>query len=303
MTVVSSSGWAHGFDIRGRSLVYCYSPGALALPDRGLPRRARAPVAGRPGARRAPARARSAGTAARPGAADRYLAISHAVQERIRSTYGIEADVVPAPHSMDAAQPAEVVPELGDWAEGGYLLVVSRLLPYKNVDKVVDATADGAHRLVVVGRGPEQQALAARLGSRLGASARLLSGLSDAQMRWVYAHCSMLLAPSVEDFGLTPLEAATFGKPTVALRGGGYLDTIEEGATGVFFDRSEPGRHPGGGGARRGGRLVASRAAATGCQVHRRALRRAGCAPRWTGWPAAESGRTGPDVSQNLGRS
>ena len=149
--------------------------------------------------------------------------------------------MVPAPHSMDAAQPAEVVPELRDWAEAGYLLVVSRLLPYKNVDKVIDATADGAHRLVVVGRGPEQQALTARLGARLGPTARLLSGLSDAQMRWVYAHCTMLLAPSVEDFGLTPLEAATFGKPTVALRGGGYLDTIEEGHTGVFFDRSEPG--------------------------------------------------------------
>ncbi len=50
----------------------------------------------------------------------------------------------------------------------------------------------------------------------------------------------MLVAASHEDFGLTPLEAAAFGVPTVALRGGGYLDTIVEGETGLFFDRPEP---------------------------------------------------------------
>ena len=49
------------------------------------------------------------------------------------------------------------------------------------------------------------------------------------------------MAPSLEDFGLTPLEAAAFGRPTLALRAGGYLDTIVEGRTGLFFDRSEPG--------------------------------------------------------------
>jgi glycosyltransferase involved in cell wall biosynthesis len=167
--------------------------------------------------------------------ADRYLAISHVVQQRIRATYGLDSAVVPAPHSMDASDPQESVPELEDWSDTGYHLVVSRLLPYKNVDKVVDALAGGPDRLVIVGRGPEEQRLRARLGPRM----RLLSGLSDAQMRWLYAHCTMLLAPSTEDFGLTPLEAATFGRPTAALRGGGYLDTILEGRTGLFFDRPD----------------------------------------------------------------
>jgi len=234
VTVVSSSGWAHGFDIRGRSLVYCYSParwlyqtgdylGGRTSSAAGLAVRAlRAPLVAWD--KRA---ARSA---------DRYLAISKVVQERIRSTYGLEADVVPAPHSMDASGEQEIVPELADWADVGYHLVVSRLLPYKNVDKVVDALAPGPDRLVVIGRGPEEQALRARLHPR----ARLLSGLSDAQLRWVYAHSRLLLAPSFEDFGLTPLEAASFGKPTVALRAGGDLDTIVEGRTGVFFERSEP---------------------------------------------------------------
>ena len=49
-----------------------------------------------------------------------------------------------------------------------------------------------------------------------------------------------LVAASYEDFGLTPVEAAAFGKPTAALRWGGFLDTTVEGETGVFFDEPEP---------------------------------------------------------------
>jgi glycosyltransferase involved in cell wall biosynthesis len=39
---------------------------------------------------------------------------------------------------------------------------------------------------------------------------------------------------------LTPLEAAVFGRPAITLRAGGFLDTVVEGKTGVFFDRPEP---------------------------------------------------------------
>ena len=49
------------------------------------------------------------------------------------------------------------------------------------------------------------------------------------------------MAASYEDFGLTPVEAAAFGRPTAALRWGGFLDTIVEGETGVFFEEPEPG--------------------------------------------------------------
>jgi glycosyltransferase involved in cell wall biosynthesis len=45
-----------------------------------------------------------------------------------------------------------------------------------------------------------------------------------------------LIAASFEDYGLTPLEAAAHGKPTAALRWGGFLDTVVEHQTGIFFD-------------------------------------------------------------------
>lgn len=123
--------------------------------------------------------------------------------------------------------------EISSWA-GQFYLVVSRLMPYKNVDRAIAAFADMPQRkLAIVGKGPEAERLAAMCPDNV----RMFQGLSDGQMRWLYANCRALIAPSFEDFGLTPLEAYSFGKPVLALRGGGYLDTVVEGQTGLFFSK------------------------------------------------------------------
>lgn len=236
VVLVSSSGWAHGFRHTGRSLVYCYSPARwLYQTDTYLGDRPTRSATGlallglRPALRRWDARAARR--------SDRYLAISRVVRERIDATYGIDADVLPAPHSMSAEAQQAPVPALADWAaSGGYHLVVSRLLPYKNVDVVVDAVRGTGHRLVVVGAGPGRDALLASMPGNV----RLLSGLTDAQLRWVYAHARVLVAPSIEDYGLSPLEAAVFGRPSLTLRAGGYLDTVREGVTGLHVDAADP---------------------------------------------------------------
>ena len=235
VVLVSSSGWAHGFGHGGRSLVYCYSPARwlyqtetyLGGPAHRSPR-GLALLLLRPALRRWDLRAARGAT--------RYLAISRVVRERIRDTYGLDADVVPAPHSMDAAAPQEPVPELADWADDGYHLVVSRLLPYKNVDVVVEAVRGTDHRLVVVGAGPGREDLLATRPPNV----RLVSGLTDPQVRWVYAHSRSLVAPSIEDYGLSPLEAAVFGRPSLTLRAGGYLDTVVEGVTGLHVTAPDP---------------------------------------------------------------
>ena len=236
VVLVSSSGWAHGFRHTGQNLVYCYSPARwLYQTDTYLGGPAQRSATGlallllRPALRRWDARAARR--------SDRYLAISRVVRDRIEATYGITAAVLPAPHSMAAEAAQAPVPELEDWAStGGYHLVVSRLLPYKNVDVVVDAVRGTEHRLVVVGAGPGRDALLATMPGNV----RLLSGLTDAQLRWVYAHTRILVAPSFEDYGLSPLEAAVFGRPSLTLRAGGYLDTVREGVTGLHVDAPEP---------------------------------------------------------------
>ena len=108
------------------------------------------------------------------------------------------------------------------------------VLVIKNVDQAVAAFARlPEERLLVIGHGPEEE----RLRRAMPDNVALVSGVSDDQLRWAYAQCAALLAPSLEDYGLTPLEAGAFGKPTLALRGGGYLDTVAEGLSGLFFAR------------------------------------------------------------------
>jgi glycosyltransferase involved in cell wall biosynthesis len=160
--------------------------------------------------------------------ADRYLTHSTAVRDQIRLLYGIVADVLPAPFTLGVR---EGVPVAG--IEPGFFLCVSRLLPYKNIDGIISAFAQlPKHRLVLAGTGPEEK----RLRREAPRNVRVLGLVSDEELRWLYANSATLIAASFEDYGLTPLEAAAHGKPTAALRWGGYLDTVIEGETGIFFD-------------------------------------------------------------------
>jgi glycosyltransferase involved in cell wall biosynthesis len=72
------------------------------------------------------------------------------------------------------------------------------------------------------------------------ADIRLLGRVDDAQLRWLYRNSQALVAASYEDYGLSPLEAASFGRPSIVLRAGGYLDTVIGERTGIFFDEPTP---------------------------------------------------------------
>jgi glycosyltransferase involved in cell wall biosynthesis len=230
VALCSSSGWAHGVGGRARKVVYCHTPARwLYQTDRYLGARSRAarlamPVLGGP-LRRWDRRAAAT--------AHRYLANSTVVRDRIRALYRIDAEVLPPPPALTPGAPVRALEEL----EPGFFLCVSRLLPYKNVDAVLAAfSALPAERLVLVGSGPD----ANRLRRNAPTNVRLAGSVSDDELRWLYANCAAVVAASYEDFGLTPLEAAAFGKPSVALRWGGFVDTVVDGKTGVFFDEPAP---------------------------------------------------------------
>ena len=69
---------------------------------------------------------------------------------------------------------------------------------------------------------------------------RYLGRCDDAQLRWLYQRCDAVITSAIEPFGLTPVEGGAFGKPTVALRAGGFLETVVDGETGLLFDGPEP---------------------------------------------------------------
>lgn len=166
-----------------------------------------------------------------------YLGNSTVVTERIRRIYGRDdVGLVHPPHDVDTLGAIQPVPGIEDWADDqGYFLVVSRLLPYKNVDAVVKAAEMAGQRLLVVGRGPHE----AHLKAMAGPNVRFARDLSEPQLRWAYAHAISLVAVSYEDFGITPLEASAWGKPTIAIQAGGYLDTIVDGVNGFFAQSPE----------------------------------------------------------------
>lgn len=232
-TIVSTSGWAHGFRTSGSKIVYCYSParwlyqrdaylGTSKVTAQRIALTVLSPFLKRWDRRRA-------------ATATTYFAISTVVQQRIRDAYGIEAEVLPAPHSVDTSLPQEQV-DLRALGDSGFYLCISRLLPYKNVDKVIEAFNELGLPLVVVGAGPEEK----RLAALAGANVVMHKDLTDAQMRWLYARADAVVSASYEDFGLTPIEAAAYGKPSIVLRWGGFLDTIREDETGVYFGEPEP---------------------------------------------------------------
>src|SRR5439155_9417942 len=161
VVICSSSGWAHGVSTRGQKLVYCYTPARwLYQPDKylgGESYRGAGPVMAlirplliwwdRGNAR----------------SAARYLTSSSSVRDRIKRVYGIDAEIVPPPLTSQLGGLQTEVAGL----EPGFLLCVSRLLAYKNVDAVIGAASrlSGRH-LVVVGDGPERTKLALMADAR-----------------------------------------------------------------------------------------------------------------------------------------
>jgi glycosyltransferase involved in cell wall biosynthesis len=161
-------------------------------------------------------------TASRP---DRYVAISHYVAGRIGRYYNRVASVVYPPVDTDFFHPDGTAPER-------FALIVSALVPYKRIEVAIDAAARARIPLKIVGNGPERAALERFAAGR----AEFLGRLPDADVRALYRRASVVLLPGEEDFGIVPLEAQACGRPVVALKRGGSMETVVPGTTGILVD-------------------------------------------------------------------
>jgi glycosyltransferase involved in cell wall biosynthesis len=136
---------------------------------------------------------------------------------------------------------------------GPLLLFVGRLVESKGADDAIAALAllrdrlPGA-RLVVVGDGPEKEALAAHAAS-LGIPDRVSfrGWLEPAQVSALMRMATVLLAPSrrmpdgtTEGQGVVPLEAMLAGLPVVASRVGGLTDIVRHETTGLLVSERSP---------------------------------------------------------------
>ena len=223
IVISSSSGWAHSVRTGPDTFhaVYCYTPARWLYGGEylGADRRK---TALRPFMGRLRSWDRQAA-----GRAHLYIAISQEVRRRITQRYGVEAPVVYPPVDVDRFRPTP---------RGERLLVVSRLLPYKRVDAIVDVATRAGIGLDVVGTGPALT----DLRRRAGATVEFHGRLGDDEVTDLMESCRALCVLAKEDFGITPVEAQAAGKPVVAFAAGGALETVIDGVTGSFFTSYEP---------------------------------------------------------------
>lgn len=171
------------------------------------------------------------------------VANSYFIADRIRRIYGRASRVIHPPVDVGRFAP------YAHSSREDYYLIVSALVPYKNVDIAIEAFRGLDRKLVVAGSGP----MFARLAANCPKNVELRGWVSDDELPDLVGRCRAFLFPNVEDFGIAPVEAMAAGRPIIALGEGGALDSIRdldrystgeldggEGPTGVFFENPTP---------------------------------------------------------------
>lgn len=227
VVICSSSGWSHGVRVRpgAKKIVYCHNPArwlyqtqdylldgslsaktALKILKSGLLRWDKAAAL----------------------TAHCYIANSTSVAQRIKSAYGISAEVIFPPVSVDTDGIRSAPAGLENLSN--FFLTIGRARGYKGTDVLVEAFRKmPGVRLLVVGL---------HSGNNWPTNVVGLGRVSDANLRWLYSKARALISVSREDFGLTPIEANCFGTPALLLRAGGFVDSTVEGVSGMFIEES-----------------------------------------------------------------
>jgi glycosyltransferase involved in cell wall biosynthesis len=166
---------------------------------------------------------------------DAYIANSRHVAQRIRKTYGREAEVIHPP--VDVGRFAPLL------RRGDHYLVAGRLVAYKRFDLAVATCTRLGLPLRVVGEGPELD----NLRRIAGPTVAFLGRVSDGCVAREMAEAKAFLFCGEEDFGITPVEAQAAGTPVIAYGRGGALETVVppsgddwSEATGLFFREPSP---------------------------------------------------------------
>lgn len=165
-------------------------------------------------------------TANRP---DYYLTNSNFVAERIKRIYKRDSTVIYPP--IDTSN-FTFVNEKED-----YYFTSARMVPYKKIDVIIKAFKQLPHlKLIISGDGPELVHL-----KNIATNNVSFLGFVDKTTLIKYTQkAKAYVLAAEEDFGITSIEAQSCGTPVIALRKGGYLETVLENKTGVFFDEQTP---------------------------------------------------------------
>jgi glycosyltransferase involved in cell wall biosynthesis len=223
LVISSSSAWAHGVvcDERTLHVSYCHNPFRYAWNDRTRSLTAHRNPMMRAFLRRTFRRWRQWDWVAAQRT-DRYVANSTTTQARIRAYFGREAAIVYPPVETSRFSPGTT---------GDHYVVLSELMAHKQIAIAVEAFNTLGLPLTVIGDGPDASRLR-RLASR---SIQFTGRLPDVAVASILQGARALIQTSVEEFGIAAVESQAAGRPVIARRGGGALETVVEGVTGRFW--------------------------------------------------------------------
>lgn len=155
---------------------------------------------------------------------DEFVAISDFVKTRIKKYYDRNASIIYPPVETQKYYISDKVDD--------YFLMVGRLVSYKRFDLAVKVFGAMGKPLKIIGDGPERawlEKIARSTSSgQAGSNIEFLGLVSDYKMPEIYARAQAVIFPQEEDFGIVPLESMASGRPVIAYRGGGALETIVE---------------------------------------------------------------------------
>ena len=156
---------------------------------------------------------------------DKIIAISTDVKERIKKYYNRESEIVFPPVSLIANHQSPTI-------RPNYYFIHGRFEPYKRLDLIIDAFNKNKLPLIVSGSGSEFY----KLKNKARKNIKFIEKPADEELVDLYCSAKAFLMPHEEDFGITSIEAQSFGVPVIAYKKGGSKDTVIDGKTGIFFD-------------------------------------------------------------------
>jgi glycosyltransferase involved in cell wall biosynthesis len=163
---------------------------------------------------------------------------SRFVADRIAATWERESTVIYPPVDVELfmSEPELSGPEqaIADALPSDFLLGVSRFVPYKRLDRVIEAGAASGMRVVLAGSGPDGARLRALADDILPGGVTFVEAPSRELLRALYRRASALVFAPIEDFGIIPVEAMASGTPVIANAIGGAAESVVDGATGAL---------------------------------------------------------------------
>ena len=155
---------------------------------------------------------------------DKLIANSHFIAKRIKKYYSRESEVIYPPVETDQFKISQNIDK--------YFLIISRFMPYKRVDLAIKAFNKLKIPLKIIGSGEDEE----RLKNLAERNIEFLGSVSDKKKAEYLSHCKALIHPQEEDFGIVSIEAMASGRPVIAFKAGGALETVIEDFNGKFFD-------------------------------------------------------------------